>query len=170
VDHAKIPNEAQWDELLDELDDHVAMLRKHSRTARLRAREKTADGYPANSMPEGSTGGVGGDPTGNLVAALAGGQEAKDGKPATDDTWAGVKDPIAQSVRQMIHEATDARNRLRGATAAMGRALPVTIPDVPREVCVSCGVSKKVAKRWVQAEGRCESCSRRERRRGKGSA
>lgn len=161
MDHSKIPNEAQWNSMLDELDDLVAVLRKHSPTARARAREKAADGYPTNSLPEGSTGGVGGDPTGSLVVAMAGG---RDDQP---DNWQGIRDPIAMDVRTMIREATDARNRLRGATAAMTRCLPAHIPDVPREVCVSCGVSKKVAKGWVVAEGRCEACSRRIARQGK---
>lgn len=160
MDHSKIPNEADWDRMLDELDDHVAMLRKHSATARARAKEKAVDGYPRNSMPEGSTGGVGGDPTGDIVVLLAGGDDGP-------DTWRGPHDPIAQNVRQMIRETTDARNRLRGATAAMARCLPAEIQDVPREVCQSCGVSKKVAKGWVQAEGRCAACSRRIARNGK---
>lgn len=160
MDHSKIPNEADWDRMLDELDDHVAMLRRHSKVARARAKEKTVDGYPRNSMPEGSTGGVSGDPTGSLVVLLAGGDDGP-------DTWKGPHDPIRASVSQMIRETTDARNRLRGATAAMARALPTKVEDVPREVCQSCGVSKKVAMRWVQAEGRCEACSSRIKRVGK---
>lgn len=161
MDHSKIPNEDDWERMLDELDDHVAQLRKHSKVARARAKEKVRDGYPTRSMPDGGSGGGSGDPTADHVIRTAGGTD--DDK----DTWRGAYDPIGQSVRRMIAETTDARNRLRGATANMARALPVTIPDVPREVCASCGVPKHIAKGWAKAEGRCEACSSRIKRVGK---
>jgi len=168
LDHSRIPNDDDWKRELDEIEDLIAALRKHSPQARVRAKEKVRDGYPRRSMPEGSSGGGSADPTADHVLSLAGGKYDEETGEATDDTWRGVHDPIGQNVRQMIRETHDARNRLRGATAAMYRALPVKVDDPVREVCVTCGVSKKVAGRWVQAEGRCESCSTRIKRQKNG--
>lgn len=171
MDYSKIPNEAEMDLMLDECEDHIAALRKHFREVWTRAKVSSRGGYPRRSPGTGTMGGSGhGDPTGAQVITLAGGKLDEETGDTTPDTWPGARDEVSMEARQMNREAFDARNRLRGATAAMARALPVTIPDVPREVCVTCGVSKKVAKRWVIAEGRCESCSSRIKRVGKAAS
>lgn len=161
MDHARIPNDDDWTRMLDELEDHVAFLRKHGPTVRARAKGERSP-YRSRSMPDGGSGGSKSDPTADYVVRLAGGQDDDD-----RDNWRGGHDEVGNNARNMWREATDARNRLRGSTAAARRALPVTIPDVPREVCVSCGVPKHIAGRWVVAEGRCGSCSTRIKRNGK---
>lgn len=161
VDHSRVPTDDDWARLCDELEDHVAFLRTHGPTVRARAKGATSP-YPArspgaNAVSGGSIGGMGGssDPTADQVVRLAGGDDDK------ADTWQGTRDPVALDARAMVRAATDARNQLRGATAAARRALPVKVADAPREVCVTCGTPKHIAKGWVQSEGRCGACSRR---------
>ena len=172
MDHSRIPNDDDWRRELDELEDLIAALRKHSPQARHRAKEKVRDGYPTRSPGAdaasggGSGGGGSSDPTGDHVVKVAGGQFTEATGDTTPDTWRGVHDPVGYNVRMMIRATHDARNHLRGATAAMRRALPAVIEEPVREVCVTCGTSKKVAGRWVQAEGRCGACSTRLKRQG----
>lgn len=77
--------------------------------------------------------------------------------------------------RRMTYQVEDARNRLRGAVAAMNDALPVPIPDVAREKCPGCGFAKDVVtwwgqkpRQWINGEGKCRECTERPRRVAKG--
>jgi hypothetical protein len=139
--------------MLDECAALVLQLQRHGSEARDRAREPVVDGYPSRSMPESDIHGTRvSDPVLDLIVAIEEGR---------------VTDPIGAAVRRMERELEDARQRLKGAVAALQLAMPVRIPDAVAEVCVECGVNRRVARGWVAGEARCGACSRRLRRHAK---
>jgi hypothetical protein len=152
--------------MLDEMDDLLTFLRKNHSVARARAKLPVKDGYPTRSMPESDiAGGRTGDPTADYVVSLAGGKLDNQGMALDDDSWKGPHDPIGAFVSNMNREAMDARNRLRSSAGACRKALPLPVQDPAREQCVTCGVTKSIAGKWIPSTAQCGNCYERSRRR-----
>lgn len=149
-------------ELIDQLTEYGEVARKRSKF-------EVKDAYPGRSMPESDiSSGRMSDPTADYVIGLAGGKYNEYTEEATGDTWKPPKDPIKQKIRGMEREVADARNRLQTAMSHLRDAMPASIPEPIREMCVTCGASKAVVtrrgkkpKEWVKSEARCATCSRR---------
>ncbi len=110
------PNQEQWADLVQDLDDVVADLRRDGHELLRRAEQPREQGYPTSSRPSASGKGGVSDPVGDLVAR------------ELDNP---LRDPVKQAATVMVRHALRAKSELRAAQKALDYGLPTN--DTPKQ-------------------------------------